>query len=136
MSIVLIIVSSALLVYAYILYPLIIAALAKLRPRPSLYDESYIPKISVILSAYNEEEHLGACLDSLFAQGYPTEQFEILAGSDGSLDATNLILSQYAAKHPSLRIFLFESRRGKMRVLNDLTREASGEILFFVDADM
>jgi cellulose synthase/poly-beta-1,6-N-acetylglucosamine synthase-like glycosyltransferase len=136
MAIALIIIASALLIYAYIFYPLLVAALAKLRPRVSVPDESFTPRISVIISAYNEEKHLAACLDSLLAQDYPESSVEILVGSDGSIDATNSILSRYSDANPILKKFLFESRRGKMRVLNDLVSHAGGDILFFVDADM
>jgi len=136
MAITFIIIASALLLYVYILYPLLVAALAKLHPRPVYCDESFTPRISVIISAFNEEEHLAACLDSLLAQDYPLSSVEILAGSDGSSDETNRILSAYSDLHPVIKIFLFESRRGKMKVLNDLVGKATGEILFFVDADM
>jgi len=136
MAIAFIIIASALLLYAYILYPLLVAALAKLRPRAIICDESFTPHISVIISAYNEEKHLAACLDSLLAQDYPVSSVEILIGSDGSTDETNKILSKYSEANPGIKKFLFDSRRGKMKVLNDLVGKAIGDILFFVDADM
>jgi len=136
MAIAFIIIASALLLYAYILYPLLVAALAKLRPQTIITDESYTPSISVIISAYNEEKHLAACLDSLLGQDYPGASMEILVGSDGSTDETNTILSKYSEAHPKIKKFLFDSRRGKMKVLNDLIGKSDGEILFFVDADM
>ena len=136
MPLVFIFIASGLLVYAYLLYPLLIAALAKIYSRPSRIDEHYQPMVSVILAAYNEERNISVCLDSLLAQKYPAGQMEILVGSDGSLDRTNEILRQYSAVHSSVKIFLFEDRRGKMQVLNDLIAKANGEILFFTDADM
>jgi len=136
MAVTLITISTGVLLYAYILYPLFIFALASLRTRRSLSDESFQPRVSIIISAYNEELHLEQCLDSLLIQNYPTEKIEILIGSDGSSDRTNTILANYAASHSSLKPHLFESRRGKMQVLNDLISEAQGEILLFVDADM
>src|SRR5579872_3327520 len=100
MAIAFIIIASALLVYTYILYPLLIAALAALCPRRSVSDESFTPRISIILSAFNEEKHLAACLDSLLAQDYPMLLVEILAGSDGSSDKTNEILTRYSGANP------------------------------------
>ncbi len=136
MAIVLIIVSSALLAYTYVAYPVLIASLAALRERSETSDLSQNPFVSVILSAYNEEEHIRACLDSLLNQNYPHQFIEIIVGSDGSSDSTSKILSEFTAKYPLVKSFLFEKRRGKMSVLNDIVRKARGEILFFVDADM
>src|SRR2546423_14324523 len=116
MAIGIIILATGVLLYTYILYPLLIAALAKLRPHSYKTTDSYTPRISVILSAYNEEEHLAACLDSLLSQDYPSDEYEIIVGSDGSADSTNAILKKYALEFPSLKIFLFELRRGKMAV--------------------
>jgi len=136
MAVTLITISTGVLLYAYILYPLFIGILSKLKPRQSRVDEAFQPQISIILSAYNEERHLGKCLDSLLTQNYPKNKIEILIGSDGSNDGTNTILKDFATSYPSLKPNIFESRRGKMRVLNDLIANAKGEILLFVDADM
>ncbi len=136
MAVILISSATIILLYTYFFYPLLIGALAKLRPRFSPTDESYIPRISIILSAYNEERQIEQCLDSLLCQSYPMENVEILIGSDGSSDNTNSILQKYSLDHRSVKPFFFEVRRGKIGVLNDLINQSTGDILFFVDADM
>jgi glycosyltransferase involved in cell wall biosynthesis len=122
--------------YAYLIYPLLIAVVARVYTRFSPIDENHKPYVSVILAAYNEEQNIGHCLDSLLLQKYPAGKIEIIIGSDGSLDKTSEILLQYAERHSSVKIFLFNERRGKMQVINDLIAKANGEILFFTDADM
>ena len=41
-----------------------------------------MPEISVIIPVYNQEEYVGACMDSLLDQSF--EDFEVLAVNDGS----------------------------------------------------
>ncbi len=122
--------------YCYVLYPMIVRLLGKSFPKPTEKDETYSPKISIILAVYNEEIVLESCLDSLLALDYPKELLEIIVGSDGSTDKTNEILSSYNAQYPFIKTMTFSSRRGKMPVLNDLVLSATGDILFFADADI
>jgi glycosyltransferase involved in cell wall biosynthesis len=123
-------------IYCYLGYPLVMQMLARLRFRRWKKDESFRPSISVILSAFNEEKSIEACIRSLLDQDYPSEKIEVLVGSDGSSDATDRIVTELASSDARVRPFLFTARRGKMSVLNDLVSQASGEILMFVDADV
>ena len=52
-------------------------------------------KFSVIIPARNEENNIAALLDSLLAQNYPTELFEIIVVDDHSTDRTAAIVRQY-----------------------------------------
>ena len=52
-----------------------------------------MPEISVIIPVYNQEEYVGACMDSLLDQSF--EDFEVLAVNDGSTDASVSILEGY-----------------------------------------
>jgi biofilm PGA synthesis N-glycosyltransferase PgaC len=122
--------------YCYVLYPIVIRLLAKFFPKPSLSDESFLPTVSIILAVYNEELVLGRCMESLLALDYPSELIEIVVGSDGSSDRTNEMLSEYGSQYHFIKQFCFSEQRGKMMVLNDLVAKATGEILFFADADI
>lgn len=55
-----------------------------------------LPKVQVLLSAYNGEKYLRTQLDSLLAQNY--RNLEILVRDDGSTDGTCDILREYADK--------------------------------------
>ena len=122
--------------YCYVLYPIVIRLLAKLFPKPSLIDESYRPTVSIILAVYNEELVLDRCMESLLGFDYPKELIEIIIGSDGSTDRTNEILSDYNKQYHFVKPFCFSEQRGKMMVLNDIVTKATGDILFFADADI
>ena len=88
------------------------------------------------MSVYNEEKVLAEKLKSVLATSYPSDLWEIIIGSDGSTDRTNIILSEYALKYPeNIRIKIFEKGSGKSRVLNKLMPSAKGDILILTDAD-
>ncbi|MBL7999558.1 MAG: glycosyltransferase, partial [Candidatus Kapabacteria bacterium] len=63
------------------------------------------------------------------------ENIEVLFGSDGSTDSTNVILTQAAEKYSWLKPYIFPERRGKATVLNELAKEAKGDVFVLGDAD-
>ena len=87
------------------------------------------PLVSVIVPAYNEEEVIGACIASLKEQSYP--HIEIIFVDDGSTDKTLEIVRRFK----DVRIFE-QDHGGPGNARNLGSREARGEILSFVDADM
>ncbi len=91
------------------------------------------PSVSVIVPAFNEEKSIQAKIDNISATDYPPGNIEFLIGSDGSSDRTNEILR--SVHDPSVRVYEFPHRRGKAAVLNDLVREAKGEVIVFSDAN-
>ena len=54
------------------------------------------PKISVILSAYNEEKFISKAIESVVNQ--TLKDIEIICINDGSTDGTLAILEEYAKK--------------------------------------
>ena len=59
-------------------------------------------RISVIVAAYNIEEYLVRCLDSICNQTY--HNLEILVVDDGSTDETGRICEEYAGKDPRIKV--------------------------------
>jgi GT2 family glycosyltransferase len=84
--------------------------------------------VSIIISAYNEEQALERCLVSLRGQDYPGESTEIIVVDNDSTDAT----SDVARRHNVTCIF--EKKRNRARARNKGIREASGEIICIIDA--
>jgi cellulose synthase/poly-beta-1,6-N-acetylglucosamine synthase-like glycosyltransferase len=121
--------------HSYVLYPLIIRIAALIvRYRPSAGNST--PPVSIIISAYNEENNIRARVRNLLEQEYDTAKMEILIGSDCSSDGTNTILLELQAQYPGLiRAFLFTERRGKAGVVNDLVQKAQHDIVIFTDAN-
>lgn len=90
-------------------------------------------KISIIIPTYNEVDVLEQCIESL---GYQTKtNFEIIVVDDGSTDKSSQILSDLRFKIKDLRFFKQE-HKGAGAARNLGAKEAKGEILVFVDADM
>ena len=60
-----------------------------------------LPKISIIIPAYNSEKFLGRCLRSIINQTIPSIEYEIILVDDGSNDKTNFIAEIFGKKdHP------------------------------------
>src|SRR5579872_3687941 len=140
----------AAVLYSYLLYPLLLFAVAGLcqsardarfvvakidrrqTPRASRSD-ACLPRVAVLISAFNEEQHIEARLQNLLQQDYPAERLRIHVGSDGSTDRTGALIQ--AVNEPRLHGCVFPRNRGKASVLNDLVALSDAEILVFSDAN-
>jgi cellulose synthase/poly-beta-1,6-N-acetylglucosamine synthase-like glycosyltransferase len=123
--------SAAVLVYVYLLYP---ALLAAVRPyvRKSVQKADIEPRVCVFIPANNEAAVLEGKLRNALALDYPTERLDIVVASDGSTDATNDIVRQF---QPRVRLLEFSPRRGKVTVINEGLRGVDAEIVVFSDAN-
>jgi cellulose synthase/poly-beta-1,6-N-acetylglucosamine synthase-like glycosyltransferase len=124
--------SLALLVYVYVGYPLLLLAVGSLyrertRPHPARW-----PRVSLIISAYNEEEVIREKIQNSLGLDYPRERLEVVVASDGSTDATAAIAREYAAA--GVRVFDLP-RRGKNATLNDVVPQTRGDLILFTDAN-
>src|SRR2546428_2501783 len=122
--------SFALLAYAYVGYPGLLWLLSKIisgRPRRSGEPAEW-PRVSIIVSAYNEEHVIANRLQNLHALDYPRDRFDVVIGSDGSTDLTTAIVEARAGD--MVHLVAFPHRRGKGRVpyhpLGPATRERRG----------
>jgi cellulose synthase/poly-beta-1,6-N-acetylglucosamine synthase-like glycosyltransferase len=122
---------AALLFYTYAGYPLLLALVSRLRPRPVRQAE-WTPLVSVIITAYNEERDLAAKLENTLALDYAVENLEIIVASDCSTDRTDEITKQYAAR--GVRLYRQAERLGKTSAQNMAVEQARGEIILFSDA--
>jgi cellulose synthase/poly-beta-1,6-N-acetylglucosamine synthase-like glycosyltransferase len=136
MEAILIVGSILIIAYGYFLYPVLMRFSARYFGKPWVKSSSETPYMSIILAVYNEGLVLRQCLDALLSLDYQPDKLEILVGSDGSTDETKEILAEYAKESSRLHSYLFEQRRGKIPIVNDLVSHARGEVLFFTDADV
>jgi cellulose synthase/poly-beta-1,6-N-acetylglucosamine synthase-like glycosyltransferase len=127
----------SLVFYSYALFPLILRLLARKRKiDASSFSKDDLPMVSVLMAAYNEEKVIGDKISSVLNCEYPSDRLEILVGSDASTDTTNSVLQELEKCTPSLQLFLFEERKGKPGIINQLAKEARGEILVITDANV
>ncbi len=120
------------LLYAYVGFPLLVAAVGRLAGRP-VQKEPVTPRLTLIIAAYNEEAVIGERLENALACDYPPEALEIIVASDGSTDATAAIVTRYADRGVRL---LALPRQGKNVALAAAVEQARGEILVFSDANI
>ncbi|MCK4965976.1 glycosyltransferase, partial [bacterium] len=122
-----------LIVYSLFGYLTVIFLLSKIVRKRRIFDDRFIPSVSMLISAYNEDTVIAQKIENFIRMDYPEDKLQILIGSDGSTDATNEILKKF--ENDRIRIFLYSGRKGKTAVLNNLIREAPGEIILFSDAN-
>jgi len=93
------------------------------------------PAVSIVVPVYNAERHLEACLGGILAQDQ--HDIEVVAVDDGSSDRSRDILSALAASDARLVVLRHEggANRGVAASRNLGLRRATGEYLWFVDAD-
>ncbi|MGQ9560468.1 MAG: glycosyltransferase family 2 protein [Candidatus Oleimicrobiaceae bacterium] len=125
--------SLGMILYTYVGYYLVLLMWARLRPRQRRTEAGFLPTVSMVIAAYNEEKVLREKLENCRRLDYPAERIEFLFGSDGSTDATVDLIGSCGI--PTVRLLAFPHREGKARVLNKIIPEAKGEILIFSDAN-
>jgi len=95
----------------------------------SMPEERIKPDVSIIIPAFNEEEYITSCLESILKQEY-RGKMEVIVVNDGSNDRTAEIVEKYPAKLINL-----ENNGGKANALNIGINQSKGDIIVFTDAD-
>jgi peptidoglycan/xylan/chitin deacetylase (PgdA/CDA1 family) len=126
--------SLAVLVFIYAGYPLLLAAIVRLRGARPVRHGDRLPPVSLVISAYNEAEVIRAKLENAVQLDYPRELLEIVVISDASTDATDDIAREFAASH-GVVLARQPERAGKTAGLNRTVPALRGEIIVFSDAN-
>ncbi|MCL1957343.1 MAG: glycosyltransferase family 2 protein [Fibromonadales bacterium] len=126
--------SLILLMQVYILYPLTLRLLSlffKKTENSKKSENLSSDKVSIIISAHNEEEIIEHKILNTLALDYPKDKMEIWIGDDGSTDKTSEIVQKFSDVH----LFRKEKNEGKAAMLNDLCKIAKGDFFLFSDAN-
>ncbi len=120
--------------YVYFGYPLSLLSFCMHRRGPTDVRVSPpLPKISILIAAYNEEQSIVATIENKLGLDYPENLLEIIVVSDGSTDATDEMVRRIDSKR--VRLVRQERRQGKTSALNRAVAVASGDFLVFSDAN-
>ena len=95
------------------------------------------PMVSVIVPVYNDPDGIGATLDAVLDQSYPTDRYEVIVADNDSTDETRDVVRSYCEQRPELVTLVVEDRiRGPAAARNSGIERASGSVFAFIDADM
>lgn len=89
-------------------------------------------KVSIIVPAYNVEDYIEACLNSLVNQ--TLEEIEIIIVNDGATDSTPQIIEKYAQKDSRIKI-INQKNQGQASARNRGIEASVGEFIGFIDSD-
>lgn len=89
--------------------------------------------LSILVPCRNEGDFIGPCLDSILANDYPVDRFEILVLDGMSEDATRDIVRRYAQKYPNLKL-VDNPQKTTPFALNLGIRLSRAEVLMRMDA--
>jgi hypothetical protein len=122
--------SAALIVYTHAGYPLVLWLLSRLRRTRTHGTLEELPRVSLIVSAYDEEQVIAGKVENALALDYPRERLEVVVASDGSSDRTCEL-----ARAAGADLVLDLDHGGKVRTQDRAVERASGEIVAFSDAN-
>jgi len=88
---------------------------------------------SIIIPTYNRKESLRETLLSLTRQTWPADRFEVIVVDDGSTDGTEEIAKD---KFPFTLRYVRQSNQGSAVARNTGAKQASGDVLIFLDDDI
>jgi cellulose synthase/poly-beta-1,6-N-acetylglucosamine synthase-like glycosyltransferase len=121
-------------VYAYMLYPVMIWVLAGLRREQRRSDSQYTTtRYSVVLAVHDEAARISGRLDELLTLVGTTDSCsEVIVVADGCTDATAALARSHQS--PLVRVVELPENEGKARALSRGCELAQGDILVFADA--
>lgn len=93
-------------------------------------------KISVIIPSYKPQAYLQECLDSVCAQTFPKEDFEVIIVLNGCCDPYDGLIREYMASHPEVRWNYIQTDQGGVSNARNIALDVSkGEYITFIDDD-
>jgi cellulose synthase/poly-beta-1,6-N-acetylglucosamine synthase-like glycosyltransferase len=99
-------------------------------------------QFTVIIPARNEAANIKACVDSILAQDYPTDAFEIIVIDDFSEDDTAFIVTALSQQYSQVRLIQLadhckdgETLAYKKKAIEIAVAEAKGDWILTTDAD-
>lgn len=92
-----------------------------------------MPRLTLIVPAYNVQGYVRECLDSVLRQDFT--DFEVVAVDDCSPDASGAILDEYAQRDARVRVLHLSENVGLGHARNAGIEQATGDYLLFLDSD-
>ncbi|MEP3232170.1 MAG: sugar transferase [Hyphomicrobiales bacterium] len=134
-------VATTLVVYHHVVFPLFAKFLARFIrsfKEPLVVKdlpEDTLPRVAVVVPAFNEETFITEKIANLAALDYPADKLEIIIASDGSSDDTVALAKKALKKARNLVATVkdFSMNRGKIAVLNEIIPQLDADIIVLSD---
>jgi cellulose synthase/poly-beta-1,6-N-acetylglucosamine synthase-like glycosyltransferase len=123
---------TALVVYVYAGYPLLLALVGAIRARPTARGANE-PSVTLLISAFNEADVIAEKLHNSLNLDYPADRLQIVVISDASDDDTDAVVEGFAPQR--VELLRMADRGGKTLGLNAAVPRARGDIIVFSDAN-
>lgn len=107
----------------------------KIKKRKRKNTTLFLPKISVIIPAYNEEKTILRTIKAVYNSDYPKDNLEVILANDGSTDRTLELITDFKKEQNLDYLIYSQENAGKAEVLNQAIKLSTGEILIVVDSD-
>lgn len=91
-------------------------------------------KLSVIVPVYNVEKYIRTCIKSIFNQGLPDDDFELILVNDGTQDNSFNVITDIISQHNNVLI-IEQENQGLSAARNRGLENASGQYILFLDSD-
>lgn len=95
----------------------------------------YMPQVNILIPIYNSASTLKGCLDSIKLQNYPLKNITIYLIDNGTRDSSYDIYCEFQKENPKLKIWWFDSTKGKAKALNKGLYMAEGKYIINIDSD-
>ena len=129
----LVVAGAAIIVYPYLLYPVLLKGLAWFRrPTRQPAPPAVWPKVSITIPVYNEENQIRQKLEWVSQWDYPKDRLQVIVVSDASTDRTDEIVKEHAAQ--GIELLRLPRRGGKTAAENATLPHLRGEIVVNSDA--
>jgi len=126
-------ISMGIVTYIYLGYPLLLFIISRLFPKNNIISHSFLPTVTVLVSAYNEEDVIEKKINNLLELKYPKDLIRFIVCSDCSDDETDEIVLKY--KDRNITLVRQGERLGKTACLNKAIKQVDSEIIVFSDAN-
>ncbi len=128
---------TAVALHPFCTYPLSLALLARVSPKPIKLGTSFVceqpPHVALCVCAYNEASVIRAKAENMLAMRADLPGLELFIWVDGATDSTPEILAEYADR---INIIVSPNRQGKTHGMNTLISRTTADYIVFSDANV
>ncbi len=123
--------------YSYIGYGILLFFIVKIKKllrigaEKNHFSDSFKPEITLIVSAYNEENFIEKKINNTFQLSYPNDKLHVIFITDGSNDSTPEIIKKY----PEIKLLHQDQRKGKVAAMNRAMGFVTTKYVVFSDAN-